>query len=71
MERYRRERSSLEVDPGGRYDSLPKQPTSTPFNQGVSLLDATPEQLTFVEAELARIVETGAMEPTTYIKYVP
>jgi hypothetical protein len=35
-----------------------------PFNQGVSLLDATPEQLTFVEAELARFVETGAWEPT-------
>jgi hypothetical protein len=30
------------------------------FDQGVSLLDATPEQLTFVEAELARFVETGA-----------
>jgi hypothetical protein len=31
-----------------------------PFNQGVSLLDATLEQLTFVEAELACFVETGA-----------
>jgi hypothetical protein len=36
----------------------------------VSLLDATPEPLTFVEAELARFVETGAWEPTTYNKYV-
>jgi hypothetical protein len=36
-----------------------------PLNQGVSLLDATPEQLTFVEAEIARFVETGAWEPTT------
>jgi hypothetical protein len=41
-----------------------------PFNQGVSLLDATPEQLTFVEAELARFVETTAWEPTTCQKYV-
>jgi hypothetical protein len=30
MERYWRERSSLEVDPGGRYYSLPKQSTLTP-----------------------------------------
>jgi hypothetical protein len=44
--------------------------TPTPFNQGVSLLDATPEQLTFVEAELARFVETGAQEPSTCNKYV-
>jgi hypothetical protein len=41
-----------------------------PFNQGVSLLDATPEQLTFVEAELACFVETGACGPTTCSKYV-
>jgi hypothetical protein len=41
-----------------------------PFNQGISLLNATPEQLTFVEAELARFVETGARECTTCIKYV-
>jgi hypothetical protein len=41
-----------------------------PFNQGVSLLDATPEQLTFVEAELARFVMTGAWERTTCNKYV-
>jgi hypothetical protein len=66
MERYRRERTSPEVDLGGRYDSLPKQNRpSSPFNQGVSLLNATPEQLTFVEAELARFVATGAWEPTT------
>jgi hypothetical protein len=36
-----------------------------PFKQDGSLLDATPEQLTFVHAELARFVETGAWEPTT------
>jgi hypothetical protein len=41
-----------------------------PFNQGVSLLDATPEQLTFVEVELARFVEMGAWEPTTCNIYV-
>jgi hypothetical protein len=41
-----------------------------PFNQGVSLLDATPEQLTFVHAELARLVATGAWEPTTCSHYV-
>jgi hypothetical protein len=40
------------------------------FNQGVSLLDATPEQLTFVEAELASFVNTRAREPTTCGKYV-
>jgi hypothetical protein len=39
-----------------------------PFNQGVFLLDVTPKQLTFVEAELARFVETGAWEPTTCMK---
>jgi hypothetical protein len=61
MERYHRERTSLEVDPGaGRHYALPKQPTTTPYNQGVSLLDANPEQLTFAEAELARFVETRA-----------
>jgi hypothetical protein len=42
----------------------------TPFNQGVSLLEATSEQLNFVEAELARFVETGANEPTTCSKFV-
>jgi hypothetical protein len=36
-----------------------------PFNQGVSLSDETPTQLTFVEAELARFVANGAWEPTT------
>jgi hypothetical protein len=41
-----------------------------PFNQGVSLLNATPEQLTFVEAELARLAETGAWERTTCNEYV-
>jgi hypothetical protein len=41
-----------------------------PVNQDVSLLDVTPEQLTFVEAELARFVATGAWEPTTCSKYV-
>jgi hypothetical protein len=30
METHRRERSSLKVDPGGRYYSLPKQSTPTP-----------------------------------------
>jgi hypothetical protein len=41
-----------------------------PFNQGVSVLDAAPEQITFVEADLARFVETRAWEPTTCSKYV-
>jgi hypothetical protein len=30
MERYRRERASIEVDPGGRHDFLPKQSTTNP-----------------------------------------
>jgi hypothetical protein len=30
MERYQRERSSLEVDPGGRYYSLPRQSNPNP-----------------------------------------
>jgi hypothetical protein len=47
-------------------DNRPKPP----FNQGVSPPDATPEQLTFVEAEVARFVTTVAWEPTTYNKYV-
>jgi hypothetical protein len=42
-----------------------------PFNQGVSLLDSTSKQLTFVEAELGRFVEMGAEEPTTCSKFVP
>jgi hypothetical protein len=41
-----------------------------PFNQGASLLDATPEQLTFVEAELARFVETETWERTICSTYV-
>jgi hypothetical protein len=40
------------------------------FNQDVTLLDANPEQLTFVDAELACFVETGAWQPTTCNKYV-
>jgi hypothetical protein len=39
-----------------------------PFIQGVSLLDATREHLTFVHA--ARFVQDGAWEPTTCNKYV-
>jgi hypothetical protein len=70
MERYRRERLSLEVNPGGPYYSLPKQSIPTPVQPRVSLLDATPEQLTFVEAELARFVGTGAWERTTWSKYI-
>jgi hypothetical protein len=66
---YRRERISLEVDPGGRNDSLNNRPPP-PFNHGVSLLDATPEQLTFVHAELARFVDSGTWEPTTCGQYV-
>jgi hypothetical protein len=57
MEKYRDEWSP-EVDPGGRNYSLPTQSTTAPFNQGVSLLDATPEQLTFVHAKPARFLET-------------
>jgi hypothetical protein len=34
------------------------------------VLDATPEQLTFVQAEHARFVELGAWEPTTCGRYV-
>jgi hypothetical protein len=41
-----------------------------PFNQSVSLLDATPERLTFAEAILARFVETGALVSTTFSKYM-
>jgi hypothetical protein len=33
----------------------------SPLNQGISLLDATPEQLTFIEAELARFVESSEL----------
>ena len=40
------------------------------FNQGVSLLDATPAQLEFVERELARFVQAGAWEPSTCSDYV-
>ena len=41
-----------------------------PFNQGVSLQDATPEQLSFIEAELARFVAAGAWERGTCDKFV-
>jgi hypothetical protein len=71
MERYRRERSSLEVDPGGRYDCLPKQSIPTPV-QPKRLPPRRYPQATHhqVEAELARSVETGPWEPTTCSRYV-
>jgi hypothetical protein len=37
----------------------------------VSLLDATPAQLYFVDRELARFVKAGAREPSTCTDYVP
>jgi hypothetical protein len=49
---------------------FPNNRPPPPFDKGASLLDATSEQFTFVEAELARFVETRAWEPTTRSKYV-
>jgi hypothetical protein len=40
------------------------------FNQGVSLVDATPAQLDLVNRELARFEQAGAWEPSTYNDYV-
>jgi hypothetical protein len=34
------------------------------------MIDATPERLTFVHAELARFVEIIAWEPTTFTRFV-
>jgi hypothetical protein len=39
-----------------------------PFDQGISLMDASPEQLTVVYAELARFVKT--LEPTVCRRYM-
>jgi hypothetical protein len=41
-----------------------------PFNQGVSLLDATHAQLEFVDRELACFIQAGTWEPCTYNDYV-
>eukprot|EP00873_Tetraselmis_striata_P018672 jgi/Tetstr1/438936/TSEL_002953.t1 len=60
MARHRGERSSHAVDPGGRPDPLQAQPAPT----------ATPAQLTFLEGELARFVESGAWEFGTCRKWV-
>jgi hypothetical protein len=54
------------MNQGGTDCSLATQP----FNQGVPLLDATPEQLAFFDAELVRFVETGAWERSTNNKFV-
>jgi hypothetical protein len=54
------------MDPGESDYSLPTQSTlRPPSNQGDSLLDTTPEQLVFVDAELARFVRTGAWKRST------
>jgi hypothetical protein len=52
--------------------SIPFQNNRPPprFNQGVSLLDATPAQLELVNRELARFVQAGAWEPSTCNEYV-
>lgn len=41
-----------------------------PFHNGVSLLDATPEQLAFLEQELTRFQVSGAWEPGTSASWV-
>eukprot|EP00873_Tetraselmis_striata_P012613 jgi/Tetstr1/432877/TSEL_022226.t1 len=40
------------------------------FHNGISMHDATPTQLTFLEGELARFVESGAWEFGTCRKWV-
>eukprot|EP00873_Tetraselmis_striata_P035682 jgi/Tetstr1/455946/TSEL_042727.t1 len=40
------------------------------FHNGISMQDATPAQLTFLEGELARFVESGAWELGTCRKWV-
>eukprot|EP00873_Tetraselmis_striata_P043005 jgi/Tetstr1/463269/TSEL_008194.t1 len=40
------------------------------FHNGITMLDATPAQLTFLEGELARFVESGAWELGTCRKWV-
>eukprot|EP00873_Tetraselmis_striata_P037030 jgi/Tetstr1/457294/TSEL_043899.t1 len=73
MARHRGERSSPTVDPGGRPDPLfPFKHNRPPpnFHNGISMQDATPALLTFLEGELARFVESGAWEFGTYRKWV-
>jgi hypothetical protein len=70
MERSRRERTSLEVDPGGRHNSLPKQPTPTYVQPRCLPPRRYPEQPTFAYAELACFIATGAWEPTPWSQYV-
>jgi hypothetical protein len=41
------------------------------FIKGVSLLDATPAQLEFIDRELARFVQARAWKPSTSNDYVP
>jgi hypothetical protein len=53
----RADKSSKWIREGLTFPFLKHRPPP-PFNQGVSSLDATPEQLTFVHADLARFVET-------------
>eukprot|EP00873_Tetraselmis_striata_P045493 jgi/Tetstr1/465757/TSEL_010382.t1 len=45
-------------------------PPPTTFHKGISMHDATPAQLTFLEGKLARFVESGAWEFGTCRKWV-
>eukprot|EP00873_Tetraselmis_striata_P013528 jgi/Tetstr1/433792/TSEL_002418.t1 len=70
MVRHRGERSSPTVDPEGRPDPFKHNRPPSNFHHGISMHDATPAQLTFLEGELARFVESGAWELGTCRKWV-
>jgi hypothetical protein len=64
-----RERANPTVNPGWSIKFKSNRPPP-PFNQGVSVLDATPAQLELVNRELAHLVQAGACEPSTCTDYV-
>lgn len=47
-----------------------KRAPPPPFNQGVSLLDASPAQLSFLNTELSRLESEGAWEKSTNPRWV-
>jgi hypothetical protein len=66
-------RAGKSYNGSGRWYLSPSGTTDRPplrFNQDVSLLDATLEQLAFVDAEPAKLVATGAWERFTTIMFV-
>jgi hypothetical protein len=61
VETIRRERPSSRLDSSrGSHAFHPRPP---PFNNGTSMLDTTKQQLDFMDSELPRFLQSGALEP--------